>query len=904
MSLPRRLAMMMVGRTARTLVASATPAAVLVALLACVFAWGQAAEAPAEGAPPPEPEPVRETALPASAASEVAEAPADIFNALPRFGQQLFGQARARMAEPAEQPEQQPAGTPVPASAPVPASYVVGPGDVLSLRVVVREWEQVAQDMTVTPDGFIFPEQLERMTAAGQTIEALRQAVTQAYSRIFANPEVTLSVSAQRAIEVYVTGDVARPGRYLQTGMATVLDALYAAGGPAEIGSYRRVRLTRVGAPAVEFDLYDYLLTGSREQDVLLNPGDTIFVPAMGAEVGLSGEVRRPARYELTDGATVADVVAMAGGLTPQAYGMLDLWRTDDRREWRLVSIDSADPGAAGMGTPVTDGDVVVARSIRDSVGNTVRILGAVKRPGYYPVESCPTVSALIGAAEGLAVNAHVGRGVITRLNAERHFEIVAFDVARALAGDPEHDLPLQAKDYVTIYEQDEVEPAFEVQVSGAVTRPGTYRWAANLRVSQLIARAGGLAPEAHADRADLLRLTEDQAWRVIAVDVGAALAGDADADLVLQRGDRLQVRTREEVGLAGEAHVAGLVRVPGSYPRREGMRVSDLLFAAGGPSPGAGPDIELTRGRFEGSPAPLRLALIGGPEDYTVEPDMVLADDDSVTVTGRGEFQAQADVVFLKGRVRGPGAYPVRSGPDDAPYTVWDLLEDGGGTLADANVAGIVVYRRRPEALEDAQQEDLQRVLASVNAEASQQQSAVSVETEEAAAALGQAVDYRLRQVMSTPGGLSIVLPPRPVREGDWVAAIPVDGRNLVATAGAEDNLALEPGDTVMVPRRVNTVMVLGAVPRSGAVPFVEGEMTEYYLNESGGVREDGAVNRMVVVHANGAVEPIARDTVLTPGDVVVVPTRHIVRTVRTESELQTWLRTIVPLAIAALVF
>ena len=172
------------------------------------------------------------------------------------------------------------------------------------------------------------------------------------------------------------------------------------------------------------------------------------------------------------------------------------------------------------------------------------------------------------------------------------------------------------------------------------------------------------------------------------------------------------------------------------------------------------------------------------------------------------------------------------------------------------------------------------------------------------AAAALGEAVDYRLRQVMSTPGGLSIVLPPRPVREGDWVAAIPVDGHNLVATAGAEDNLALEPGDTVMVPRRVNTVMVLGAVPRSGAVPFVEGRTTDYYLNESGGVREDGALNRMVVVHANGAVEPIARDTVLTPGDVVVVPTRHIVRTVRTESELQTWLRTIVPLAIAALVF
>ncbi len=888
--------MMMPGRIARTLVALAPPAAVLVALLAAGSAMAQAVETPDDSAPP---EPVRETVLPNSAEREAAEAPAAIFNALPRFGRQLFERAGE-----AEQPVGEGAQAPVPASAPVPANYVVGPGDVLSLRVVVREWEQVSQEMTVTPEGLIFPEQLERMTAAGQTIEALRRAVVQGYSRIFANPEVTLSVSAQRAIEVYVTGDVVRPGRYLQTGMATVLDALYSAGGPSEIGSYRRIRLTRIGAAPVELDLYDYLLTGSREQDVLLNPGDTIFVPPVGPEVGLAGEVRRPARYELLDTASVADVIAMAGGLTPQAYGIIDLWRTDDRRDWRLLTIDSADPGATGMGTPVTDGDVLVVHSIRDSYGNTVRILGAVKRPGYYPVETCPTVGALIEAAEGLAVNAHVGRGVISRLNAERHFEIIPFEVAAALAGDPEHDLSLRARDYVTIYEQEEIEPAFEVEVSGAVIRPGVYRWAENLRISQLIARAGGLAPEAYAERADLLRLSDEQTWRLIPVKLRAALAGDADADLVLRRGDRLEVRTRDEVGLSGEVHVAGLVRVPGSYPRHEGMRVSDLLFAAGGPAPGAGPDLELTRGRFEGSPRPIRLALIGGPDDYTVEPDMMLQDDDSVTVTGRGEFQAQADVVFLKGRVRAPGAYPIRSGPGDEAYTVWDLLEDGGGMLADANVGGIVVYRRRPATLEDAQQEDLQRVLASVNAEATQQQTAMSVPTEEAAAALGQAVDYRLRQVMTTPGGLSIVLPPRAVREGDWVAAIPVDGRNLVATRGAEDNLALEPGDTVMVPRRVNTVMVLGAVPRSGAVPFVEGQTTRYYLNESGGIREDGALNRMVVVHANGAVEPIKPDTVLSAGDVVVIPTRHIVRTVRTESELQTWLRTIVPLAIAAMVF
>jgi protein involved in polysaccharide export with SLBB domain len=164
--------------------------------------------------------------------------------------------------------------------------------------------------------------------------------------------------------------------------------------------------------------------------------------------------------------------------------------------------------------------------------------------------------------------------------------------------------------------------------------------------------------------------------------------------------------------------------------------------------------------------------------------------------------------------------------------------------------------------------------------------------------------VTQQLRQVMTSPSGVSIVLPPHPVEDEDWVAAIPIDGAELLASRGAEDNLELEPGDTVVVPERTNTVMVLGAVPRSGAVPFTSGEPARYYINESGGLREDSAANRMIVVHANGAVEPIKPRTELRPGDIVVVPTRHIVRHVKTESDLQMWLRTIVPIATAALVF
>ncbi|MCD6361022.1 MAG: SLBB domain-containing protein [Armatimonadetes bacterium] len=431
------------------------------------------------------------------------------------------------------------------------------------------------------------------------------------------------------------------------------------------------------------------------------------------------------------------------------------------------------------------------------------------------------------------------------------------------------------------------------------MARPGKYFWAANLRVSHLLLRAGGLLPNAYLQRADLLRLTGEQTYTTIPVNLKSVLERDPEADLTLLRGDILQVVTRAEAGLSDEVHIAGFVNNPGSYTRREGMRVSDLIFAAGGLQPGAGPTIELVRGHFAGAPETITLQLTGTTEDYQVQPDLVLTDDDSVAVAGRGDFRVHADLVHLQGQVNNPGSYTIKSGPGERDYTVWDLIQDGGGLLDDANAAGIVVYRTRDKDVGDAQSEDLQRVLAAVNREASQPTMQVNPNQQQA---MNQTVTRGLQQVITNPGSVSIVLPPRPVKQSDWVAAIPVDGEALIASRGREGNLALTPGDTVVVPRRVHTVMVLGAVPRSGAVPFVADLRCRDYINESGGLREDAASDRLVVVHANGSVEPIRMRSEVAAGDIIVVPTRHIVRTVRTESELKLWLRNLVPLVTTAL--
>ena len=844
------------------------------------------------------------------------QSPRELFDALPRFGAGVFapagGEAPAGQIPPGALPWTAPL-----ANAPVPPEYVIGPGDQLAIRVWSRDWEQASATVEVSPEGRFTPPDLEERSAAGLSLEQLRGELLAAYTVIYTEPRVSVTLAEQRVVEVYVTGDATRPGRYRLPGSGTALAALYACGGPSAVGSFRGVQITRPGQPALTLDLYDYLLGGRRDQDPVLQPGNVVFVPPMGPEIGLSGEVNRPARYELAGPTTVAEALRLAGGLKPAAYtGSLYLWRVSEGRKWSLLRVNAADPGSPDLQQPVQSGDLLVVQRIGPTSNNTVQLTGAVKYPGYYPVTAGQRVADLLAEAGGLSAEAHMGAAALLRPNADYHYQILTFDLPSALAGQPEANLELSARDVVRIFGQGEVEPAAEVQVEGAVLHPGKYPWAADLRVSTLVFLAGGAAPGAYLDRAEVLRVTPERNYELLSVDLRAALAGDAAADLALQRGDLLQVKLREQVAELPTVQIAGYVRQPGSFPLREGMKVSDLVFAAGGLLPGAGPAAQVTPGHSEGASAgvPLTLSVAGG--SYTVAPDLLLADADSVTITGRGDYQVQADLAHIQGRVKQPGSYALRRGVPGQGTTVWDLLQQAGGLLPDANPGGLVVYRRRDLAGSQSQADDLSRVLQQLNREnqqptvqvasgqPAQPLTATSVAQGQQAQALTSSVAQGLQTVLSSQGAVSIILPPRAITTEDRVAAIPLDGARLIATQGREANLELDNGDTVVVPRLVNTVTVLGAVPRPGSVPYVAGQRCGEYLNDSGGLGEDAAGDRLVVVHANGKVTPVRRGDVLQPGDVVVVPARHIVRTVHTENSFQQWLRTIVTAVAAVLIF
>jgi len=824
-------------------------------------------------------------------------APHEIYDALPRFGAELFVPVEQQQAKTDEQTAAVPAASP-----PVPRDYLIGPGDQLSLRVWARNFEQLNQELTVTAEGLLYAPEIGRLTASGQTLQQLHDTMTHQYAKVFAAPTVTLTVSQQRVVEVYVTGDATRPGKYALAGTATVFTALHSAGGPSEIGSFRRLKLNRFGEDPIEIDLYEYLLSGRRDKDVLLQPGDTLFVPPLRSEIAVAGQVRRPARYELGDQTTIAEAIEMAGGLKPTAYGPgVILWHTEDRRDWRGSAIDVSAPDGPDLRKPISDGDVLVVPRILPDADNVVKVYGAVKRPGYYPVAVGATVGSVLHAAEGMVGDAHMGHGALTRLDDNRHVELIAFNVREQYYGGADIQIPVQPKDWIRVYLQSEVEPEQQVEIRGAVARPDTYRWSVRLAVSQLLLLAGGALPGAYMERADLLRLTTDKTYEIMPVNLRAALAGDVDADIILQRGDILTVIRQEDARPLSSAYISGYVGKPGKYPRHDGMKVSDLIFAAGGLKPGAGPGIELTCGRFQGRPQTVKLRLDGTPDDYSILPDMVLKDDDTVAIMGRGGFKQHVDLVYLQGQVEKPGSYIIKRDGAGQEYTVHELLREAGGLLPDGNPDGIVVYRPHGLAMGASQAQDLDRVLDSLNYES--RQPTMEVDAESQTAALSSTVGRNLTSVFSSDGAVSVVMPPRKVSQNDLVSAIPVAGAELLASRGESGNMELEPGDTVVVPRRINTVTILGAVPRSGAVPYVAGQNCIAYINESGGFREDAVAARMVVVHANGSAAPIRPDAAIRPGDVIVVPTKHIVRTVRTESQWQKWFKTIVSLTAAALI-
>lgn len=839
-------------------------------------------------------------ALPQAAATPASAGA--LYTGLPRFGAEVFAGNRIMPMPTVEQPQdvREPLGSPL-ANIPVSPDYLIGPADRLHVEIWSQNRQHATLDPVVAADGYITLPVIGKVTVSGKTLAQVQDLIATQATKFYTQPRIVLELVRPRVLDVYVIGDVMQPGKFSLPGNATLFAALYAAGGPSDTGSYRKIRLLRNGQPDHVVDLYQFLMYGKRDADKLLQAGDTVFVPPAGTEIGVAGAVRRPARYELLDGATLQDAIDMASGFRRDAYAKsVEIWRPDQARMWNLMLQADASTAADRGKLALADGDLVNVATLVEDLANTVELRGPVRRPGVYQVTPGLTVRKLVELAQGPTDKALIQHATIQRLNDKFEYELVTFSLEDALSG--KDDRTLQPRDIVTLYLKDEVLSSAVVSITGQVRKPGEYPFVEKMTVQELVMQAGDLLPGAYTERAELLRVRPDQRLQIVPVNLAEAARGVAEANLVLQRGDTLNVLPRSSVTEDSLVHVDGFVRSPGTYARYEGMKASDAIMASGGLRPEAGGTIQYTPGRFSGASSSQLLAVRPTATGVCVEPDMVLKDDDRLGVIGATDFTTVPPVAAIEGRVVKPGSYALNLGDPGKRQgdTVYDIIQRANGLMDDANPKGIVVYRIRTEVLPNDRQSDLNQVLAMLNRELPGSGTSV-LSASEQQEVIGNQVGRQVSKLLGTQNGAVLVTPPRMLSIGQWISAVPVDGQKLMESEGREGNLELHRGDIVRIPKKVDFVTVIGSVNSPGAMQLLAGYPFDL-VKKAGGATPDANLGRMIVVRANGSASPAKKTTVIEAGDILIVPSEHMFKRVKTAST--SILRDIVSLTAAALIF
>jgi protein involved in polysaccharide export with SLBB domain len=285
-------------------------------------------------------------------------------------------------------------------SVPVTADYVIGPGD----EIYIRAWGQVDIDyrVTVDRDGRIYVPKVGSISVAGIKFANLDDRIRTAVRRVFKNFELTASLGQLRSIQIFVVGYAKRPGTYTVSSLSTLVNALFVSGGPSNRGSMRSIQLKRDGKVITEFDVYDLLLNGDTSKDARLLPGDVIFIPPVGARAAIAGSVHAPAIYETRSGATVGELVSMAGGLTPTAAGQKFTLERIVERRMRVVGELPLDD--AGMKYTLADGDLVTVYTLSPRITNAVTLKGNVAQTMRFPWKRDMRVSDVIPERDSLIV--------------------------------------------------------------------------------------------------------------------------------------------------------------------------------------------------------------------------------------------------------------------------------------------------------------------------------------------------------------------------------------------------------------------------------------------------------------------------------------------------------------------
>ena len=385
-----------------------------------------------------------------------------------------------------------------------PQTYVLGPGDQVVIDVYGAS--QNTHQLTISPEGTVTVPGYGPIYVSGMTVAAANGKIRSTLGSRYASSKVKLSVGQTRTIMINVMGEVRTPGTYTLSAFSTVFHALYRAGGINDIGTLRNVKVYRNGKLITVVDIYEYILNGRLAGNVRLQDGDVVQVGPYDCLVGVTGNVKRPMFYEMRKNESVATLLKYAGGFTGDAYKKAVRLVRQTGERYSVFNVDEFDMSSF----KVDDGDAVTVDGMLNRYENMVEVKGAIFRPGQYRLGGEVTsVRGLIERAEGVTEDAFTAHAVLHRMKADRSLEVVSVDVQGILAGTVP-DIPLKNEDVLFIPTQAELRSERTYTITGEVMSPGTYEYADNTSVEDLIMQAGGLTDAASTARVDVSRRIRD----------------------------------------------------------------------------------------------------------------------------------------------------------------------------------------------------------------------------------------------------------------------------------------------------------------------------------------------------------------------------------------------------------
>ncbi len=472
-----------------------------------------------------------------------------------------------------------------------PQNYRLGPGDEVIIDIWGTSEDHLRQ--TISPEGSIMISQIGPVYLNGMTINDANKHIKNAFSKKYAGMEdaetdIQVTLGQVRTIQVDILGEVATPGTFRMSPFASVFHALYRAGGINDIGSLRNIQVLRNGKKVAGVDIYEYLFDGKTNGNIRLQEGDVIIVPPYDQLVSIDGNVKRPMYYEIKPDETIKSLLEYSGGFTGDAYeGMVRLARQSGT-ENELYNIERGEFASYRL----QDGDIITVGTILDRYANRVELKGAVYRPGMFAIgKDINTVSDLVKKADGVTDDAYTDRVLLYREGPDLELQIMALDLKDILEGRAK-DVTLKRNDVLVISSIHELEERGALSIGGQVARPGSYPFAANTTLEDLIFQAGGLLEGASTARVDISRRIVDptstqqtqQISEIYTISIENGLALNSGKGFKLMPYDHVEVRKSPGYNAQESVSVRGEVLFDGSYVlQKRNERLTDIIKRAGG---------------------------------------------------------------------------------------------------------------------------------------------------------------------------------------------------------------------------------------------------------------------------------------------------------------------------------